>query len=271
MTEFYGLPNSEHFWHWPTLIHFALVALAGGMILVTTVASFANHPKLRTYALITMVLIVLDLITLWVESPSRFRFTHIWIFLAFTPTAPIWLGGWGLVISLGSSFFIWLGKGPKLLWQAGLVLGSALALAYPGMALAFNINRPMWTPVLLILFPLTGMVTVLALAHLFKQAWASRFLVMTSLASVAAGIVYLVGMAIGGSEAQRAFAYLWSHDGLVLALALLALLAVPLLVRRTPLLVAALIPLIGATVVRSLIIEAGQNQFFLGQAPLFGF
>jgi hypothetical protein len=271
MTEFYGLPNSEHFWHWPTLIHFALVALAGGMILVTTVASFTNHPKVRTYALITMVLIVLDLMTLWVESPSRFRFTHVWIFLSFSPAAPIWLGGWGLVISLGSSFFIWWQKGPKLLWQAGLVVGSTLALAYPGMALAFNLNRPMWTPVLLILFPLTGMVTVLALAHLFKQAWAARLLVTASLASAAAGVVYLAGMALGGSEAQRAFAYFWSHDGLLISLSLMAMLAVPLLIRRTPALVAALIPLVGATLIRSLIIEAGQNQFFLGQAPFFGF
>jgi hypothetical protein len=64
---------------------------------------------------------------------ARFRFTHVWLFLAFTPTAPIWLGAWGLIISLGSSFFVWLNKGPRLLWSAGLIVGSALALVYPGL------------------------------------------------------------------------------------------------------------------------------------------
>jgi len=261
VTEFYALPNSAHFWHWPTLIHFALVALAGGMVLVTAIASITKHPKVRTYALVTMVLIVLDLITLWVESPSRFRFTHVWLFLSFTPTAPIWLGAWGLIVSLGSSFFVWLNKGPKMLWNAGLVVGAALALTYPGLALAININRPLWTPVLLVLFPLTGMVTVLGLAHLLKQAWAARWLVIVSLASAVLGVLYLFALATGSAEAQHAFEYLWHHDGVWLSVGIAALLVAPVLIRRVPLL-AGLVPLLGATLVRSLIVEAGQAQFF---------
>jgi hypothetical protein len=260
MTEFYALPNSVHFWHWPTLIHFALVALAGGAAVVTAIATITGHPRARTYALITMVLIVLDLFTLWVESPARFRFTHIWIFLSFTPTAPIWLGAWGLTIALGSSFFVWLGKGPRLLWGAGLVVGSALALFYPGLALAANINRPLWTPILLLLFPLTAMVTVTAIAALFRQTWAPRWLVSTSLASAVVGAIYLFALATGTAEARNAFGYLWSHGGPLFVVGLVLLASSFLAVRRVPIAVA-ILPLVGASIIRSLIVEVGQVQF----------
>lgn len=260
MTEFYALPNSEHFWHWPTLIHFFLVALAGGAAVVTTIAVITKHPKARTYALVTMVLIVLDLITLWVESPSRFRFTHVWLFLSFTPTAPIWLGAWGLILSLVSAFFVWIAKGPRVLWATLLVIGSALAIIYPGLALAANINRPLWTPVLLVLFPLTSLLTVVALAHLLRQDWARRWIAPLSLASVAIGVLYLAGLAMGTSEMRQAFAYLWGHGGLLFVLGLMLMAVVPV-IRRVPV-VAALVPLAGATIVRSLIVEVGQIQFF---------
>ena len=261
MTEFYGVPNSAHFWHWPTLFHFAFVALAGGMAVVTAIATIAKHPRSRTYALVTMALIVLDLGTLWLESPARFRFTHAWLFLAFTPTSPIWLGAWGLIASLIGSFFVWLAKGPRALWSALLVVGSALALIYPGLALAVNVNRPMWTPVLVALFPFTGMVTVVALAQLLRQAWAGTWLGPLSLVSAFLGVVYLYGVATGSAEAQQGFAYFWNQGGLLFALGLALLAVAPVLARRVPLL-AAVVPLLGATVVRSLIVDIGQHQFF---------
>lgn len=260
MSEFYGVPNSAHFWHWPTLFHFAFVALAGGMAFVTMVATLRDHPRKRTYALITMALIVLDLATLWAESPARWRFTHVWLFLAFTPTSPIWIGAWGLILSLVSSFFVWIAKGPRVLWGALLMVGASLAVMYPGLALAVNANRPMWTTVLIALFPLTGMVTVVALALLFKQAWAKTWIAPLSLASAFLGVIYLWGLATTQGESQAGFAYLWSHGG-PLFLVGLALLVAPAFLRRMPIL-AALVPLVGATVVRSLIVQIGQHQFF---------
>jgi hypothetical protein len=105
------------------------------------------------------------------------------------------------------------------------------------------------------------MVTVLGLAHLFKQAWAARWLVTVSLASAVMGLVYLFALATGSAEARQAFEYLWSHDGVLLSIGIAALLVAPFLIRRVPLL-AGLVPLLGATLVRSLIVEAGQAQFF---------
>lgn len=260
MMEFYGVPNSAHFWHWPSLFHFAFVALAGGMAFVTMIATLRDHPRKRTYALVTIALIVLDLFTLWIESPARWRFTHVWLFLTVTPTAPIWIGAWGLILSLVASFFVWISKGPRLLWGALLVVGSTLALLYPGLALAVNTNRPMWTTILIALFPLTGMVTVVALALLLRQAWAKTWLAPLSLASAFLGVVYLWGLATTQGESQAAFAYLWSHGG-PLFLVGLALLVAPAFLRRMPFL-AALVPIVGATVVRSLIVQVGQHQFF---------
>jgi hypothetical protein len=260
MTEWYGLPNSAHFWHWPSLFHFAFVALAGGMAFVTMIATLRDHPRKRTYALVTIGLIILDLATLWAESPARWRFTHVWLFLTVTPTAPIWIGAWGLIISLVSSFFVWIAKGPRLLWGALLIVGSSLALMYPGLALTVNYNRPIWTTILIALFPLTGMVTVLALAQLFKQGWAKSWIAPLSLASAFLGAIYLWGLATGPDEAQAGFAYLWSHGG-PLFLVGLVLLVAPAFLRRLPIL-AALVPLVGATVVRSLIVDIGQHQFF---------
>jgi hypothetical protein len=177
-----------------------------------------------------------------------------------TPTAPIWIGAWGLILSLVSSFFVWIARGPRLLWGALLIVGSSLALLYPGLALSVNVNRPIWTMILIALFPLTAMVTVVALAMLFRQAWAKRWIAPLSLASAFLGAVYLWGLATGAEEAQAGFTYLWSHGGPLFVLGL-ALLVAPAFLRRFPFL-AALVPFVGATVVRSLIVDVGQHQFF---------
>ena len=50
MTAFYGLPGSGAFWHWPTLLHFILVALAGGTAFVTALLTFREDKTARRYA-----------------------------------------------------------------------------------------------------------------------------------------------------------------------------------------------------------------------------
>jgi hypothetical protein len=258
--EFYGIPNAAPFWHWATLFHFGLVALAGGMAFVTAIAGLRDHPRTRTYALVAIVLILLDLATLWLESPARFRFTHVWIFLSFEPTSPIWLGAWGLTVSLLTSLLLWLKRGPRMLWSSILVATSSMALIYPGLALAVNTNRPMWLPLITVLFPLTAMVTVVALALLFRQAWARRWLVPLSLASVLLSLAYLFGLYTTPIDAGHSLAYFWDHGGPLFVLGLAFLLA-PVLVRRFPFVIA-VAPLVGATIVRSLIVEIGQHQGF---------
>lgn len=99
MTEFYGLPNAGEFWHWTNALHFVLVGLAGGMALLAALLHLKGLEEARRYTLWALALIALDLLVLWAESPARFRFTHIWLFLTFHPTSPIWWGSWSLALS----------------------------------------------------------------------------------------------------------------------------------------------------------------------------
>ena len=54
MTTFYALPNAGPFWHWPTLIHFVLVALAGGASLLTALSALRANPHPQTRRLVAL-------------------------------------------------------------------------------------------------------------------------------------------------------------------------------------------------------------------------
>lgn len=158
MTEFYGLPNAGEFWHWTNALHFVLVGLAGGIALLAALLQLRGHEEARRYTLLALLVIALDLFVLWAESPARFRFTHIWLFLSFRPPSPIWWGAWGLALAFLFSGLLYLEKGPRKLLAWILLLFSLVALSYPGMALAVNENRPLWNALLAGLFPLTALV-----------------------------------------------------------------------------------------------------------------
>lgn len=261
MTEFYALPNQAAFWHWPTLIHFFLVALAGGAALLAAIATFRNRANQRMFAITALLLIVLDLFVLWIESPSRFRFTHIWLFLSFRPQAAIWLGSWGLIVSALMSALLAFKWGPKKLWAGLLMVASSLALFYPGLLLASNINRPLWTPMLLVFFPVTSLLIVMGFAVLLRQSWLKPWLAGLSLGSFGLGIMYLAGLAFGQAEAREALMHLWGHGGPLFVLGLVLLLIGPVFMKRA-LWLAVSLPMIGAIITRSLIIEVGQFQPF---------
>ena len=261
MIEFYALPNSGIFWSWPKLVHYTLVALAGGAALLTAIAALRNDPKLRTYAILAIVLIALDMLVLWAGSPSALRFTHIWLFLSFNPQSAIWLGSWGLVISALLCLLLALNLGPRRVWGSVLLISATMTLLYPGLMMAVNINRPLWTPLLLAFFPVTGLLITLGLAVMLRQRWLAPWLVGLSLSSAMLGIIYLADLALGHTEAREALVHFWRLAGPLFALGLALLLASPVLIKRLPL-IAGLLPIIGAVLTRSLIIDIGQFQPF---------
>jgi len=172
MTEFYGLPNAGEFWHWTNALHFILVGLAGGVAFLAALLHLQNAKEARFFTLVALGLIALDLFVLWAESPARFRFTHVWLFLTFHPQSPIWWGAWGLALAFLSGGLLHLNRGPKEALKRVFLVASLVALAYPGLALAVNLNRPLWNALMLALFPITALALGLGLAILLKQAWA---------------------------------------------------------------------------------------------------
>ncbi|MCS6867432.1 MAG: hypothetical protein NZ846_03075 [Thermus sp.] len=190
MTEFYGLPNAGEFWHWTNALHFVLVGLAGGVALLAALLHLRGQEEARRYTLLALGLIALDLFVLWAESPARFRFTHVWLFLSFHPQSPIWWGAWGLALAFLSGGLLYLGKGPQRILSWALLLFSLVALSYPGMALAVNLNRPLWNGLMAGLFPLTALVLALGLAALLQSPWALYPLRLLAGASLLLALLY---------------------------------------------------------------------------------
>jgi len=262
MTTFYGLPGAEAFWHWTTLVHFLLVALAGGTAFYTAVLGLRRPDEARRLAWWALGFIVLDLLILWAESPARWRFSHVWLFLSFEPASAIWWGAWGLATSALMLLLLALGLGPARFWSGVLALSSAVVLAYPGYALAANAARPLWDHLLLALFPTSGLLVALAVVvWLRPREEAAPWLQVAALASLGLTVLYPVALMSGGADARAAFA-LWLRDWGVFLLGGALLFLAAFLARRAPGL-ASLCAVAGAFVIRSWIVEAGQHSLFM--------
>ncbi|WP_135255510.1 hypothetical protein [Thermus caldilimi] len=249
MTEFYGLPNAGEFWHWSNALHFVLVGLAGGMALLAALLHLKGHEEARRYTLLALVFIALDLFVLWAESPARFRFTHVWLFLSFRPESPIWWGAWGLALAFLTSGLLYLRKGPQKALAWALLLFSLVALAYPGMALAANGNRPLWNALLAGLFPLTALVLALGLAALLRSGWALYPLRLLGGASLLLTLLYPLTLS------PEARGHLWEEVGALYVLFLLLGLGVFWRDRFAP-----WAALLGAAGLRALWVLVGQWQ-----------
>lgn len=256
MTAYYGIPNTGAFWHWTTLLHFSLVALAGGVALLTAqrALGWARFP--RRLAWISVGLIALDLIVLWAESEARFRLTHVYLFLTVRPASAIWWGAWGLAGSAVLGLLLGLGWGPRRLWGALLAVTSTVALLYPGLALSSNVARPLWTPLLLAFMPVTGLLLAWGLALLFRQSDLRPAVAALGVAGALLGGLYLLGLAFGGLDARAGLSELWQEGGPALVAALAVMLVTPALVRRWPA-AAGLLAVAAAVVARTLIVHIG--------------
>jgi ABC-type sugar transport system permease subunit len=71
-----------------------------------------------------------------------------------------------------SGGLLYLNRGPKEALKWVFLVASLVVLAYPGLALAVNLNRLLWNALMVALFPITALALGLGLAILFKQAWA---------------------------------------------------------------------------------------------------
>lgn len=256
VTAFYGVPNAGAFWHWPTLVHFCLVAIAGGVALLVAYRALTSQRLTWRLPALSVALIALDMVVLWAESIARWRFTHVYLFLNVRPASAIWWGSWGLAGSAVLGLLLALGWGPRRLWGALLVVTSTMALLYPGLALAANHARPLWTPLLLTFMPVTGLLLAWGLALLFRQNDLRPAVAALALTAAALGGLYLVGLATGGLAAREGLRHLWSEAGPLFTAGLAAMLVAPALLRRYPA-AAALLVVAGAVLARTLLVEIG--------------
>ena len=139
-----------------------------------------------------------------------------------------------------------------------MAVSATVILLYPGVALAANSARPLWTPLLLAFFPLTSLLIVLGIGQ-FKWDWAKPYFLSLSVLAAILGAMYLLGLAFGGLEAQEALHHFWMEGGLFFSIALLLMLTSAAVLKRFPVL-AGLMAVVGAILARSLIIEIGQYQ-----------
>ncbi len=258
MTTFYGLPNAEPFWHWTTLVHFALVALAGGTAFYVALRSLRKDPSAHRLAWLALAFIALDLLMLWAESPARFRLTHLWLFLSFKPSAPIWWGAWGLAASALLLLLLALGARGERPWAGLLALSSAVVLLYPGYALAVNAARPLWDHLLLALFPATGLLLALGLlAWLRPAAEVGPWLQAAALVSLTLTALYPLALRFGNAAQQAAFAQ-WLEGAGTFAAAAVLLAAAAVWARKNPYLAGGC-AIVATVLLRSWIVEAGQH------------
>lgn len=259
MTEFYGVPNTGEFWHWTNALHFVLVGLAGGMALLAAILTLRQHPERSRYVWLAAVLIVLDLFVLWAESSARWRFSHIWLFLSFQPGAPIWWGAWGLAASLAATavlllkqWIVPLRRVPEVAPGLVLLVGSLVALAYPGFALAINTTRPLWNNMMLFIFPITALLMVLAIALLLGSTWAKRWEVLVAVLSLALLVAY--PLTLQGAARDH-----FNQEGLIGYAVAGLFIAIAAVFFRNPRWAAAL-GLAGAVGLRWLLVMVGQFQ-----------
>ena len=256
VTTFYGAVNDGAFWHWPTLLHFCLVALAGGVALLVAYRALTSQRFGWRLPALSVGLIALDMIVLWAESLARWRLTHVYLFLAVRPASAIWWGAWGLAGSAVLGLLLAFGWGPRRLWGALLVVTSTMALLYPGLALAANSARPLWTPLLLAFMPVTGLLLAWGLALLFRQNDLRPAVGVLALGGGVLGGLYLIGLATGDLAAREGLHHLWSEGGPWFVAALAAMLLAPTLLRRYPA-AAGLLVVAGAVLARTLLVEIG--------------
>jgi len=260
MTEMIqGVPNVGMFWGWSKALHYVLVGLAGGMALLAAILTLRQHPDRNRYLWIAAVLIVLDLFVLWAESSARWRFGHIWLYLGFHPGSPIWWGSWGLGASLVAIAAVllkqWvrpLQRIPEVLPGLLLLLGSLVVLAYPGFSLAVNVTRPLWNEMMLLIFPFTALLMVLAIAHLLGSTWARTWGIVAAVISLALLVAY--PLTLQGAARQH-----FNQEGLVVYVVAGLLIAVGAVFFRN-LRWAAAAGLAGAVGLRWLLVLVGQLQ-----------
>ncbi len=255
MSGVYGVPPSGEVWHGLTLVHFFLVGLAGGSAFLAALSRHRGEGTARNLLLVAALFVALDLAVLWLESPARFRFTHLWLFATFRPASAISWGAWGLAATLVLALALAYKPQNRFLLPL-LFLSSLVVLAYPGMLLSENPGRPLWDGFVTGLMPLTGLALAVAFWRVFLPGSLARLATPVFFTAGLAALLYPWELLHGDAGERAAWAGLWQEAGLLYLAGTLALVLAGLFPKRPGL--SGGLALLGSALVRSLIVLFGQ-------------
>ncbi|MCE5242118.1 MAG: polysulfide reductase NrfD [Desulfobacteraceae bacterium] len=190
-------------WDWRVSLHLFFTGAAAGMLALTAAAGFrgmrresAERMDAAGAALLASLLMLLGMFFLWLDLERKSRSSEF--FLSFSPSSPMFWGGWGmcLMVPVGILYGLsavpdghgqWLRNGilvdlsrrfsGRLPMLARTCLGIGVALGlYTGLALSAFVARPLWdSPLLPVLFLVSALSNGAALIVLTARTNAVRF------------------------------------------------------------------------------------------------
>jgi protein NrfD len=230
---------SLHIWGWEIPVYLFLGGIVAGMMIVSGYFLFRKRYRetdstSTILPFLSLVLLSIGMLSLFMDLEYKI---HVWrMYATFQVTSPMSWGAWILVLVYPALFLNmivrqprWIGTrvplferwsdqlhrhpvGIKTVGAVNMLLGGMLGI-YTGVLLSAFGARPLWnSPVLGLLFLVSGLSSAAALVHLFaRNRWESELLAKSDNAFLTIELfvlgLFLIGL-VSSTQAQQAAALL---------------------------------------------------------------
>jgi formate-dependent nitrite reductase membrane component NrfD len=221
----FQIDPSLHIWGWEIPVYLFLGGIVAGMMIISGYFLFRERYRdtesaSTTLPFLSMVLLSIGMAALFLDLEYK---AHVWrMYATFQITSPMSWGSWILLLVYPALFFNMLVRQPRWIerrvpllerWSARLhrhpagiktvgivnmLLGGMLGI-YTGVLLSAFGARPLWnSPLLGLLFLVSGLSSAAALVHLFARSrWESELLAKSDNAFLTLEL-FLIGLFLIG-------------------------------------------------------------------------